>query len=125
MCFIQLNKLQKVRCAMLYPCGLLFPRIHRLTCDAEDGQKAEHTLSYAFRDISQQVQAYMSICAMDYGPGVVEVGEDDPEEASSRATKEALFVGVLLTILSALRCPCFFHTLASPGSRDSGRGQSP
>ena len=57
---------------------------------------------------------------MDYGPGVVEVGEDDPEEAPSRATKEALFGGVLLTILSALRSPCFTHTLASPGSRVSG-----
>ena len=60
----------------------------------------------------------MGICAMEYGPGVVEVGEDDPEEAPSRATKEALFGGVLLTILSALRSPCFTQTLASPGSRD-------
>ena len=67
----------------------------------------------------------MNIYAMDYGPRVVQVGEGDPAEALSRATKEALFVGVLLTILSALRCPCFIHTLASPWSRDSGRGQSP
>ena len=59
----------------------------------------------------------MGIYAMEYGPGVVEVGEDDPEEVPWRATEEVFFEGILLTILSTLSSPCFTQTLASPESR--------